>query len=223
MNCYHYMLYNNLNYYIKMNLPKETLNEIEKFLDLNIDNLISTYVFRDEKNINELLKKIQNKFELKNFPYKIICIDISHNSWENPVWWISAMIWWILSKRDYRHIKIPKELGWNDYESLKYCLNKYFKNNYADLVVIDWWKWQLNIIYDLPNNILLNTDFISLGKWKARTRKWKLQQNTEVFYTPKKEIPVNYDLLEDKLLIKLRDEAHRFSNKFREKQRKISK
>ena len=211
---------------MKKNLPEldqEKINEIEHFLDLNIDNLISTYVFKDEKNIDNLLKNIQKKFNLKNFPYKIICIDISHNSWENPVWGISAMIWWILSKRDYRHIKIPKELGWNDYESIKYCLNKYFQNNFADLVVIDWWKWQLNISYELPNEILLKTDFIALWKWKARSRKWKNSNYKEIFYTTEKEIPVNYELLEDKLLIKLRDEAHRFSNKFREKTRKLIK
>ena len=204
-------------------LDNEKLEEIEHFLDLNLNNLISTYVFKDEKNIDTLLRKIQQKFELKKFPYKIICIDISHNSWENPVWGISAMIWGILSKREYRHIKIPAKLGGNDYGSLKYCLNKYFKNNFADLVVIDWGKWQLNIIYDLPNDILLKTDFIALGKWKARTRKWKNENYTEIFYTPKKEIPADYNLLEDKLLIKLRDEAHRFSNKFREKVRKLNK
>ena len=202
---------------MNLNIDKEKLDEIEHFLDLNIDNLISTYVFKDERNIDKLLKNIQKKFNLKNYPYKIICLDISHNSGENPVWWISAMVWGILSKRDYRHIKIPTELWGNDYESLKYCLNKYFKNNFADLVVIDGWKGQLNIIYDLPNEILLKTDFIALWKWKARKRKWKNQNYTEIFYTVEKEIPVNYDLLEDKLLIKLRDEAHRFSNKFREK------
>ncbi len=199
------------------NLDQQTLEQIKKFLDNNIDNFITTTVFQDERNINELLATIQQKFDLKNFPYKIICLDISHNSWENPAWWISAMLWWILSKKNYRHIKIPEELGWDDYESLKYCLIKYFKNNTADLVILDWWKWQLNIVNDLPNEIVLNTDFISIWKWKARSRKWKISGQTEYFFTFKKQIPVDYNLLEDKLLIKLRDEAHRFANKYRTK------
>jgi len=127
------------------------------------------------------------------------------------------MLWWILSKKNYRHIKIPEELGWDDYESLKYCLIKYFKNNTADLVILDWWKWQLNIVNDLPNEIVLNTDFISIWKGKARSRKWKISGQTEYFFTFKKQIPVDYNFLEDKLLIKLRDEAHRFANKYRTK------
>ena len=198
-------------------LDKETLQQIEKFLDNNLDNFIATTVFQSEENIDFLLKKLQQKFHLKNFPYKVICIDISHNSWKNPAGGISAMVGWILSKKDYRQIKIPEKLWGNDYESLKFCLNKYFENNSADLVILDWWKWQLNIVNDLPNEIVLNTDFISIGKWKARSTKGKLAWESEIFYTFEKEIPVDYNLLEDKLLIKLRDEAHRFANKYRTK------
>ena len=196
--------------------------KIEEFLDLNLDNFIATTIFKKEENINTLLKKIQEKFNLKNFPYKIVCLDISHNNWQNASWWLSAMLWGIISKKNYRYFKIPEKLWWDDYESLKFCLKTYFKNNQADLVVLDWWKWQLNIINELDNDILLKTDFISLWKWKARTRKWKSKWNKEIFYTFDKEIPVDYNLVEDKLLVKLRDEAHRFANKYREKLRNKS-
>ena len=199
-----------------LNLSDDVIDQIEKFLDMNLDNLIFTTVFQDEKNVNDLLKLIQKKFNLKNFPYKIICLDISHDSGKNPAWWISAMVGGILSKRDYRHIKIPENLWWNDYESLKYCLTKYFKNNVTDLVILDWWKGQLNIVKDLN----LPADVISLWKWKARTRKWKIQWEVEYFYTFDKTIPVDYNLLEDKLLIKLRNEAHRFANEYRKKLKK---
>ncbi len=202
---------------MNIDLDNEILKEIEKFLDNNLDNFIAQNILKDQKNIDELLRKIQTKFNLKNYPYKIICLDISHNSWQNPVGWISAMKWWFLSKKDYRQIKIPTELWGNDYESIKFCLNKYFENNQADLVIIDWWKGQLNTIFNLPNKILLKTDFISIWKWKARKRSWKLEWKHEIFYTLNWEIPVNYELLEDKLLIKLRDEAHRFANKYRTK------
>ena len=62
------------------NLDQQTLEQIKKFLDNNIDNFITTTIFQDERNINELLATIQQKFDLKKFPYKIICLDISHNS-----------------------------------------------------------------------------------------------------------------------------------------------
>ena len=201
-----------------MRLSKEELAEIEKFLDINLDEFIASYVFKDEKNIDEVLKSIQKEFNLKNYPYKIVCLDISHINAKNPSWWLSAMVWGLLNKKEYRQFKIPAELGWDDYASLKYCLNKYFQNNTTDLVILDGWKWQLNIVNDLDNNIVLNTDFISIWKWKARKRKWKISWENEIFYTFDKEIPVDYNKFEHKLLLKLRDEAHRFSNKYRKKQ-----
>ena len=198
-------------------MKKSTIKEIEKFLDLNLDEFIASHIFKDEKNIDELLKSIQKKFQLKNYPYKIVCLDISHTSWKNPTGGLSAMKWAILSKKDYRQFKIPESLWWNDYDSLKYCILKYFQNNTADLFILDGGKWQLNIIYDLPNEILEKIDFISIGKWKARKRKWKLEWKNEIFFTVNCEIPVDYNNFEDKLLLKLRDEAHRFANKYRKR------
>ena len=61
-------------------MRKETIKEIENFLDLNLENFIANHIFKDEKNIDEILKNIQKKFDLKNYPYKIVCLDISHTS-----------------------------------------------------------------------------------------------------------------------------------------------
>ena len=201
-------------------MKKKIIGEIWDFLELNLDNYISNHIFQDDKNLNEVLKNIQNKFNLKNFPYKVVCLDISHTSWRNPSWGMSAMLGWILKKREYRQFKIPTELWWDDYKSLKYCLLKYFQFNTADLIVLDGWQWQLNIVNDLQNDIVEKMDFISLWKWKARKRWWKLAWNNEIFFTFDKEIPLNYDNFEDKLFVKLRDEAHRFSNRYRKIQDK---
>jgi len=61
-------------------MKKQTIQDIKQFLDLNLDNSISNHIFKDEKNVDELLKSIQDKFQLKNYPYKIVCLDISHTS-----------------------------------------------------------------------------------------------------------------------------------------------
>jgi len=198
-------------------MKKETIKKIEEFLNLNLDDFISKHIFSDEKNIDKSLKNIQKKFNLKNYPYKIVCLDISHINGKNPTWWLSAMKWAILSKKGYRQFKIPQELGWDDYESLKFCILKYFQNNTTDLFILDGGKWQFNIIFDLPNKILEKIDFISIWKWKARKRKWKIEWKNEIFFTKDKEIEVDYSSFEDKLLLKLRDEAHRFANRYRKK------
>jgi len=49
-----------------------------------LDNLFQSYIINssfDESNlINELLSTIQERYQLKHFPYRIECIDISHLS-----------------------------------------------------------------------------------------------------------------------------------------------
>jgi len=199
-------------------MKKEIIQNIKNFLDLNLDNFISNHIFQDDQNIDKILKSIQKRFNLKNYPYKIVCLDISHTSWKNPSWGLSVMIQGIINKTHFRQFKIPKGLWWDDYESLKYCILKYFQNNYADLFIIDWWKWHLNIVDDLSNEIVSKIDFMSIWKWKARKRSWKISWNTEIFYQKDKETIVDYLNFEDKLLLNLRDHAHNFANRYRKKQ-----
>lgn len=99
-----------------------------------------------------------------------------------------------------------------------------------DLFILDWGKAQLSILIELcaifPQliDIMKTTTFIALGKWKARKESAKSKGESEQVYYFKKEgdnwelIIDNYELLydpADRLLTKLRDEAHRFANKYR--------
>gem|GEM_PF-2447343 len=61
-------------------MKKEIIQNIKNFLDLNLDNFISNHIFQDDQNIDKILKSIQKRFNLKNYPYKIVCLDISHTS-----------------------------------------------------------------------------------------------------------------------------------------------
>lgn len=64
-----------------------------------------------------------------------------------------------------------------------------------------------------------HTTFIALGKGKARKESAKSQGESEMIYyfddnQEIQSIPLIYDTA-DRLLTKLRDEAHRFANKYR--------
>jgi excinuclease UvrABC nuclease subunit len=103
-----------------------------------------------------------------------------------------------------------------------------------DLFILDGGKWQLNTVLELcqifPSlkEIMKTTTFISLGKGKARKESAKSQWEQEKVYYIKteivnwklliansiEEIPLLYDTA-DLILTKLRDEAHRFANKYR--------
>ncbi len=217
-------------------MKKETIKQIKIFLEINMEQLISVSTFGSDINIDRLLRSLQKKLLLKKYPYKIVCLDISHFSWQNNSGAISCMLGGFLSKLNYRQFKIPSSIWGDDYASIDFVLNSYFslsthikKNMDVDLFIIDGGKWQLGIIKQLYDKnskfkkIFENIDFISIGKWEARERKGKLDWKWEKIYLLTDDLQIHslnidYKALEDKLLLKLRDEAHRFANKYRKHQ-----
>ena len=96
---------------------------------------------------------------------------------------------------------------------------------FPNLFILDWWKWQLNTVLELcqifPSlqDIMKTTTFISLGKGKARKESSKSRwENEKIYYLTSsytiQEAELRYDQA-DLLLTKIRDEAHRFANKYR--------
>lgn len=209
------------------------ISDILIILDNIIESVIISTSMENDNLLDQILKILQNRYNLKNYPYRIECIDISHLSWSYTSWWLSCMTWWLLNKKWYRMYKINSEStnASDDYAAIKEVLYRRFSNSSTwlpDLFVIDWWKWQLWVLKKLIEkekwfeDLFKKVDFISIWKWSARKVSWKLAWNKEkIFYIDNnwiiKNIDISYDNA-DKLLIKLRDEAHRFSNSYRKKQ-----
>ena len=113
------------------------------------------------------------------------------------------------------------------------------EQNLPDVFVLDWWIGQLNVVKDLCKEssefyeIFQQVDFVSLWKWEARRKswiwlaskrwhEWLVWEKIYRFSDDKfniEEIPLVYDQA-DRFLVKLRDEAHRFSNSYRKQQMK---
>nr|WP_244831617.1 hypothetical protein [Candidatus Vampirococcus lugosii] len=98
--------------------------------------------------MNDILKNIQDKYFLNNYPYNIECLDISHFSGSWISGGISSMSCGILSKKNYRMYKINSiEKGKSDdYKSIKEVLIRRFKNSsspWPDLFIIDGAKGQI--------------------------------------------------------------------------------
>ncbi len=122
------------------------------------------------------------------------------------------------------------------------------KKDFPDLFIIDGWIWQLNIVKNVIlenkdfSDIFANVDFLALWKWEARDKNkiniWKIKK-TRLKKLEKKDIfeqkkiaekvyffNKDFDIVSidieynesDKILTKIRDEAHRFANLYREKQ-----
>ena len=191
---------------------------------------------------NELLSQLQSRYKLKNFPNWVECVDISHINGGWISWWLSCIVWWIPDKRKYRKYKIKSVYEQSDdYASLKEVIQRRFlwkeKADYPDIFILDWWIGQLNVVKDLCkessefSKAFKQVDFISLWKWEARRKswiwlaskrwhEWLVWEKIYRFIDDKfniEEIPLVYDQA-DRFLVKLRDEAHRFSNSYRKQQ-----
>lgn len=98
--------------------------------------------------------------------------------------------------------------------------------DFPDVFILDGGKWQLSILYELlkifpelKNIMKSHTTFVALGKWSARKESAKSSGESETIYYFDKNMNIqSIDLIydqADRLLTKLRDEAHRFANKYR--------
>lgn len=208
---------------------------IDEHMDRFLQSYISSNHFKKDSLILELLKEFMSMYDLDRFPYHIECMDISHISGWYTSWWLSVFINGVPYKKLYRQYKIKADKG-DDFSSLTECITRRFKlftnwlstENLPDLFIIDWWKWHLSIFDTLYKNnekfqkICMHTLFATLGKWKARTKKWKLQWHKQYLRKRNKKWDHKHYIcgytLPDRFLYKIRDEAHRFSNRYRKKQ-----
>lgn len=216
----------------KIKLNKTQTNDINTLIDWFFDSYVVWESFRDENMINWLLSTLQEKYSLKNFPYQIECVDISHLSWAYTSGWLSCFVWWIPNYKLYRKYKINAKIdvkSGDDYAALTEVITRRFQDtqNYPDLFILDGWKWQLWILRDLlkqdwSKKVYEKVDFVSLGKWVARHTGWKLKWEKEKIFKFNdsleiQQIDLDYDQA-DKILVKIRDEAHRFCNAYRKEQ-----
>ncbi len=224
---------------------KPLLHLAENFLESYI---ISQSLQEESTMINDLMKTLQTRYTLKNIPYRIECIDISHLSGGRTSGGISCLVGGLPYKKWYRRYKIGirhqasgiKQS--DDYEALKEVIERRVKNGgeLPNLLIIDGGKGQLGVVKKLYKNperkkIVSQIDIISLGKGEARKKSniWNFSRRdvdssrlnkkiTEKIYYFDSKLDIRsqdivYDQA-DKILLKARDEAHRFANSYRKKQ-----
>lgn len=226
--------------YISLNkkLKKAEQQEIKAFMERCFASFVVSTSFEEENLLNDLLSTLQTRYEFKNFPYRMELLDISHLSGWRASGGISCLLWGIPYFKGYRRYKISSKVKQqDDYSALKEVLIRRFLNDkettLPDVFILDWWKGQLNVVKELLQEkpdfqeIFDKVVFVWLGKWAARKttnigkqKAWEdITEKIYSFDAPLKikETKIVYDDA-DKLLIKLRNEAHRFANAYRKKQ-----
>ena len=167
-------------------------------------------------DFNEIGSYLAEKLQLKNFPHRMECYDISHIQGTNTVASMVTFINGQPKKSEYRKFKIKMTEGKpDDFLSMKEVLTRRLKRlgeknwEKPDLIIIDGGKGQLSSVMSILKEYDLKLDIVSLAK-----------REEEVFL-PNQSKSVMFALKSPALHLfqRIRDEAHRFAITYHRKLR----
>ena len=181
----------------------------KSFLDLAKLNSKQTLINAENKEppMKVAFDELIQKFKLNIVNPSLDCIDISHHSGSNPKAGIIRFNMNGPDKKFYRAYNIPQELGGNDPGSIAFAINKRLKkkDENPSILLVDGGKAQLNAL--IPK--VKNKNILVLAIKKGSHRKVL----TESIYSINGQESIEVDSKLFKLLVKARDEAHRFAIK----------
>jgi len=213
---------------IEIKTPKT--DENKKIMDLALRNcklFLEKKNFENETNFSKAfhdIMELKEKLKLKNIPKRIECYDISNLKDTFPVGSMAVFINGIPAKEHYRHFKIKTISYQDDFKMINEILKrrlKYLKDSKLqinesfyekpDLIIIDGGKGQFNIAKNTLNEFGLDKDIdlISLAK------------KEEIIFSSNFENGISFETNKNfmRIIIKIRDEAHRFAIEFHKKLR----
>jgi len=189
---------------VKIILPKR--GKKKEILDFAKKNLLH-FILRN--SYEEVLIRIKNTLDLKNIPYKIEALDISHFQERERVGAIVRFDNARPNKKLYRNYKI-KFADAGDTEAIKEVLSRRWKkkDNLADLMIIDGGKGQLRAALDIKKLMKIDIEIVSIEKGEEKI----FCENGKV---------VKFDKYEEELFLfqNIRDEVHRRAISFHKKLR----
>ncbi len=214
-------------------------------LELAVDNARHSFAEkrRASDDVEERLKQLQERLRLPSLPRRIECCDISHLGGDDTVGAVVAMKDGLPDKKRYRTFKVkgPAEGGGgDDYGAMYEVLARRFRRGRAavgsatesasgseseadvewdlpDLFVVDGGRGQLAVALAAAHDLgLHDLPIVALAKEKENVLEETLVDRV---YLPgqKNPIPLRSHSASLFFLARLRDEAHRFSNRGREK------
>ena len=161
-----------------------------------------------EESKNRAIISLKQDLHLEHFPVHIECFDNSNIQGTYPV--ASCVVFknGRPSKKDYRHFNIKTVVGANDFASMREVVYRRYSRLLAEegelpqLILIDGGRGQLNFAYDALTELGLQHTIAIIG----------IAKRLEEIIIPGDPTPLFLDKnsLSLKLLMNLRDEAHRF-------------
>lgn len=205
--------------YKKIDIPKRgDKHRVLLLSQLNADRYLAQTSVRNALPEEETLIALQKLLELPRIPRRIECIDNSNTLGEYPVSAVVVFIDGVPAKEQYRIYNIKEVEGPNDYATMEEVIRRRFtsplKAPLPDLLLIDGGKGQLSSVQQALQKITPPPDIPLAG----------LAERLEEIFVPRGTTPIVLDKGSPvlKLLIQLRDEAHRFGLRHHTQQRDSS-
>jgi len=207
---------------VAMFLPQR--GEKAHLLQMANENARQSFAARrdSEKTRERMLEELRSKLRLRNTPKRIECYDISNLQGSMVVGSQVAFDEGQPRKDLYRRYRIRSVEGQDDFASMSEVLGRRLaravkEQQYPDLIVVDGGKGQLNMATAVLNQVGLSEqiDVISLAKQHVLNspRARQVVKSEERVFLPNRKDPIvlkqNSNALF--LLVRIRDEAHRFA------------
>lgn len=196
---------------VRLRVPKR--GEGLKLLDMAATN--AEQVLADQENRDrswqELATNLQTKLNLRIFPARIECLDISNIGGKEPVGSLVCYLDGEKAPKEYRHYSIGGDHEPDDYRMMAEVLNRRLARDgrhdiLPDLLVIDGGKGHLNVARDVlrEKGLADRVELVSIAKDKGT--------GTDRIYRPGRKNPVSLVRHSPVLffLMQVRDESHRF-------------
>lgn len=185
---------------------------------LNVERYLSQITTERKLPQKEALETIQRTLQLPKPPHRIECIDNSNTLGTYPVSAIVVFIDGIPDKNQYRIYNVKTVTGPNDYATMEEIIERRYntidKESLPDLLLIDGGKGQISSVLNALKRIGKEKEIPIIG----------LAERFEYLFVPRGTEPIvlNKDNPGLRLLIQLRDEAHRFGVKHHTRRRDTS-
>lgn len=171
-----------------------------------------------ERHTDRIMARMKTDLNLSHEPRHIECFDNSNIQGSHPVAACVVFRDGRPAKRDYRHYNIKGVLGPNDFASMEEVVERRYSRLVTEqeplpqLIVIDGGKGQLSSALAALDRLALRIPVIGLAK------------RMEEIYFPGDPTPLYLDKNGEtlKVLMQIRDEAHRFGITFHRQKRSIA-
>ena len=172
------------------------------------------------RHTDRILGTLQKELHLSVPPRHIECFDNSNLQGTNPVAACVVFRDGRPSRKEYRHFNIKTVVGANDFASMEEVIGRRYSRlveegaELPQLIVVDGGKGQLSFAYETLRRLGLEHRIAIVG----------LAKRIEEVYFPHDPMPYYLDRNSEalKVLMHIRDEAHRFGITFHRKKRSLA-